>query len=78
MTAPRTNTRLVTVHETGQPGHQDRRPGTGPLKQLNELGAQGWEACAQGNARTDSMVIGRVNPQVHEGHVLLLKRRKEA
>jgi hypothetical protein len=48
------------------------------LKQLNELGAQGWEACAQGNARTDSMVIGRVNPQVHEGRVLLLKRRKEA
>jgi hypothetical protein len=48
------------------------------LKQLNELGAQGWEACAQGNARTDSMVIGRVNPQVHEGHVLFLKRRKEA
>jgi hypothetical protein len=48
------------------------------LKQLNELGAQGWEACAQGNARTDRAVIGRVNPRVHEGHVLILKRHKQA
>lgn len=47
------------------------------LKQLNELGAQGWEVCAQ-EARTGRVVIGRVDPRGHEGHVLLLKRRKEA
>lgn len=47
------------------------------LKQLNELGAQGWEVCAQGNARMGRAVIGRVDPQ-HESRVLLLKRHKEA
>jgi len=47
------------------------------LQQLNELGAQGWEVCAEANARTGSKVIGRVAPW-HDGQVLLLKRRKEA
>jgi hypothetical protein len=47
------------------------------LMQLNELGAQGWEVCAQGNARTGRVVIGRVDPR-HEGQVLLLKRHKDA
>jgi hypothetical protein len=46
------------------------------LRQLNEFGAQGWEVCAQGDARTGRMIIGRVEPQ-HESHVLLLKRHKE-
>ena len=49
------------------------------LEQLNELGAQGWEVCAQGNARTGSKVIGRVPPDLHEeGQLLLLKRHKAA
>lgn len=48
------------------------------LEQLNELGAQGWEVCAQGNARTGSAVIGRVPPEVHEGQLLLLKRHNAA
>ena len=48
------------------------------LKQLNELGAQGWEACAQGDVRTGRVVIGRVDPRGREDHVLLLKRHKEA
>jgi hypothetical protein len=48
------------------------------LKQLNELGAQGWEVCAQGNTMTGSQVIGRVPPELHEGQLLLLKRRKVA
>lgn len=47
------------------------------LQQLNKLGAEGWEVCAQGNARTGSDVVGRVDPR-HEHQVLLLKRRKEA
>ncbi len=47
------------------------------LKQLNELGAQGWEACALGNVRTGTAAIGRVDPR-HEGQVLVLKRHKEA
>jgi hypothetical protein len=46
------------------------------LEQLNELGAQGWEVCAEANARTGSEVIGRVAPW-HEGQLLLLKRHKE-
>lgn len=48
------------------------------LKQLNELGAQGWEVCAQGDVRTGRVVIGRVDPREHKGHVLLLKRHEEA
>jgi hypothetical protein len=48
------------------------------LKQLNELGAQGWEACAQGKVTMGKVVIGRVDPHGHAGHVLLLKRHKEA
>ncbi len=48
------------------------------LAQLNELGAQGWEVCAQGNARTGSEVIGRVSPELHEAQLLLLKRHKAA
>lgn len=47
------------------------------LEQLNELGAQGWEVCAQANARTGSEVIGRVSPR-HEGQLLLLKRHRVA
>jgi hypothetical protein len=47
------------------------------LEQLNELGAQGWEVCAEANARTGSKVIGRVAPR-HEVQVLLLKRHKGA
>jgi hypothetical protein len=47
------------------------------LEQLNEFGAQGWEVCAETNARADSKVIGRVAPR-HEVHMLLLKRHKEA
>jgi hypothetical protein len=47
------------------------------LTQLNQLGAQGWEVCAQGHARTGNVVIGRVSPK-HESQVLVLKRRKEA
>jgi len=45
------------------------------LTQLSELGAEGWEVCAQMNARTGTTVIGRVDPR-HE--VLLLKRHKQA
>ena len=48
------------------------------LEQLNELGAQGWEVCAQGNARTGSEVIGRLPPGLHEVQLLLLKRHKAA
>jgi hypothetical protein len=48
------------------------------LGQLKEAGAQGWEVCAQGNAKTGSWVIGRVPPQLHETQLLLLKRRKAA
>lgn len=48
------------------------------LEQLNALGAQGWEVCAQGNAKTGSRVIGRVSPELHEAQLLLLKRRKVA
>lgn len=48
------------------------------LEQLKEAGAQGWEVCAQGNAKTGSWVIGRVPPQVNEAQLLLLKRRKAA
>lgn len=48
------------------------------LEQLNELGAQGWEVCAQGNARTGSEVIGRLPPEIHEAQLLILKRRKAA
>jgi hypothetical protein len=47
------------------------------LTLLNELGAQGWEVCAQEKASTGRVVIGRVAPR-HEGQVLLLKRHKEA
>jgi hypothetical protein len=47
------------------------------LQQLNELGVQGWEVCAETNARTGSKVIGRVAPW-HEVHVLLLKRHNKA
>lgn len=47
------------------------------LKQLNELGAQGWEACAQGKVRTGKVVIGRAGTHGHESDVLLLKRHKE-
>lgn len=28
------------------------------LEQVNELGAEGWEVCAQGTAKTGSEVIG--------------------
>ena len=48
------------------------------LQQLNELGAQGWEVCAQGSTRTGSQVIGRVPPELHEDQLLLLKRHKAA
>lgn len=48
------------------------------LQQLNELGAQGWEVCAQGSTRTGSQVIGRVPPELHEDQLLLLKRHKVA
>ena len=48
------------------------------LEKLNELGTQGWEVCAQGNARTGSYVIGRVPPEPHEAQLLLLKRRVAA
>lgn len=48
------------------------------LEHLNELGAHGWEVCAQGNARTGSRVIGRVPPGTHEANLLLLKRHKAA
>lgn len=48
------------------------------LEQLDALGAQGWEVCAQGNAKTGSQVIGRVSPELHEEQLLLLKRRKVA
>jgi hypothetical protein len=47
------------------------------VKQLNELGAQGWEVCAQTSASTGSDVIGRVSLR-HERKVLLLKRRTQA
>jgi hypothetical protein len=47
------------------------------LKQLDELGAQGWEVCAQGNARTGRVVIGRVDSR-RDSQVLLLKRHEEA
>ena len=47
------------------------------LQQLNELGVQGGEVCAETNARTGSKVIGRVAPW-HEVHVLLLKRHNKA
>jgi hypothetical protein len=46
------------------------------LRRLNEFGAQGWEVCAQGDARTGRMVIGRVEPH-RESQVLPLKRHKE-
>ena len=45
------------------------------LEQLNELGAQGWEVCAQASARTDTETVGHVAPR-HE--VLLLRRHKES
>ena len=48
------------------------------LQQLNELGAQGWEVCAQGSTRTGVQVIGRVPPELHEDQLLLLKRHKAA
>ena len=48
------------------------------LEELNALGAQGWEVCAQGNAKTGSQVIGRVPPELHEAQLLLLMRRKVA
>jgi hypothetical protein len=48
------------------------------LQQLNELGAQGWEVCAQGSTRTGSQVIERVPPELHEDQLLLLKRHKVA
>jgi hypothetical protein len=47
------------------------------LEQLNKLGSQGWEVCAEANARTGRKVIGRVTPWP-ESQVLLLKRHKEA
>jgi hypothetical protein len=47
------------------------------VKQLNELGAQGWEVCAQTSASTGSDVIGRVSLR-RERKVLLLKRRTQA
>ena len=47
------------------------------LEQLNELGAHGWEVCAEANARTGSKVIGRVAPW-HEVPVLLRKRHNKA
>jgi hypothetical protein len=50
----------------------------GMLDQLNELGAQGWEVCAQGNARVGSELIGRLPPGLHEVQLLLLKRHKTA
>jgi hypothetical protein len=48
------------------------------LEQLNELGARGWEVCAEGNTTTGAPVIGRVSPELHEAQLLLLKRRKAA
>ena len=48
------------------------------LEQLNELGTQGWEVCAQGSTRAGGQVIGRVPPELHEGQLLLLKRHKVA
>lgn len=48
------------------------------LEQLNELGTQGWEVCAQGSTRTGGRVIGRVPPELHESQLLLLKRHKVA
>jgi len=47
----------------------------GMLDQLNELGAQGWEVCAQASARTGIETVGRVAPR-HQ--VLLLKRHKDS
>jgi hypothetical protein len=44
------------------------------LEELNELGAQGWEVCAQASARTGIETVGRVAPR---HGVLLLKRHKE-
>jgi hypothetical protein len=48
------------------------------LEQLNELGVQGWEVCAEGNETTGVQVIGRVPPELHQAQLLLLKRRKVA
>lgn len=48
------------------------------LEQLNELGTQGWEVCAQGSTRTGGRVIGRVPRELHESQLLLLKRHKVA
>lgn len=44
------------------------------LKQLNELGAQGWEVCGHAATRADNEI-----PWLTARHeVLLLKRRNEA
>ncbi len=48
------------------------------IEQLNKLGAQGWEACAQVHAKASSDVIGRVPHGEHQVQLLLLKRRKAA
>ncbi len=46
------------------------------LRQLNELGEQGWEVCAEATDRTGTGILGRV-PAWHERQLLLLKRHKE-
>ncbi|MGO9079988.1 MAG: hypothetical protein ACLQDY_13235 [Streptosporangiaceae bacterium] len=51
---------------------------SGMLGRLNELGAEGWEVCGAVRARTGKEVIGMVEPAIHHGQFLLLKRRKAA
>lgn len=48
------------------------------IERLNELGAQGWEACASVHASAGSEVIGRSPPGLHQVQLLLLKRHKAA
>jgi hypothetical protein len=50
------------------------------IERLNELGGQGWEACAQVHAMAGDKVIGRAQPGLglRQVPLLLLKRHRAA
>ena len=48
------------------------------IRQLNEVGAQGWEVCAQLHRKTGGDVVGRVPHGERDVQLLLLKRHKAA
>jgi hypothetical protein len=50
------------------------------IERLNELGGQGWEACAQVHAMAGEKVIGRAQPGLglRQVPLLLLKRHRAA